>query len=200
MSISGWRITGLTAAVLTLIAAAIWLRAGFTEEGVRSMVRATARLSLLLFLCAFSAASARALFPSAATRCLADNRRYLGVSFALSHFTHLAALLLLAAKFPHPFMDDLQRGTLIGGGLAYVLIGLMTITSFAAPRRLVGERAWKVLHTIGAYYIWLIFLNSYASRAMHEAGYGVLVAALLLVLALRIVWWSRRRASAMTPA
>ena len=72
---------------------------------------------------------------------------------------------LLAAKFPHPFVDDSKSSTLVGGGLAYLFITLMTVTSFAAPRRLIGERAWRILHTVGSYYIWLIFLNSYSARA-----------------------------------
>ena len=199
MRIRGWTITGITAALLAAIVLVTWSTHGFTEEFVRVNVRATARVSVTLFLLAFSASSLRALYPSQATNWLLQNRRYLGVSFALSHFVHLGVLLLLGMRFPHPFLDDLAPITLIGGGLAYVFITLMTVTSFAAPRHLIGERAWKILHTTGSYYVWLIFFNSYAPRAVQDAAYVPLALALLAALALRIARRIRLRTAAAGP-
>ena len=70
----------------------------------------------------------------------------------------------------------------------------MTITSFAPPRRLIGEHAWKILHTTGSYYVWLIFFNSYAVRAVQDIAYAPFAIALLLALALRIARWLKSRA------
>lgn len=196
MKISGWRITALVAVVLLAVCVAGLVLWGFSETFVRALIRATARISIVLFLLAFTAASLNALWPSAFTGWLRGNRRYVGVSFALSHFTHLAALLTLGARFPHPFLDELTIVTLIGGGLAYVFITLMTITSFAAPRRLIGERAWSILHTSGSYYIWLIFLNSYLSRALMDASYAAFAVALIVAPGLRIAHRLRRNALA----
>lgn len=193
MWLQGWRITGLIATLLLAFILATVQVAGFTEESVRIVIRATARCSVVLFLLAFTASSLHALWPTSATRWQSRNRRYIGVSFAVSHFTHLAALFVLGVYFPHPFVDELQTATIVGGGLAYVFITLMTLTSFAAPRRAIGERAWKMLHTIGAYYIWLIFLNSYLSRALMDSRYAPYALALLLALGLRIAYWSKRR-------
>lgn len=200
MRIQGWKVTGYVAVLLGAMIVTAWLILGFNEEFVRTVIRATARTSVVLFLLAFSAAAARAMLPSTPTLWLMANRRYLGVSFALAHFTHLAALVVLGRYFPHPFVDELQPATVIGGGLAYVLIALMTITSFAPARRRLGERTWKILHLSGSYYIWLIFLNSYLSRALHEAGYAPLVLALLAAAAIRIAFWCRRRRTAVAAA
>jgi DMSO/TMAO reductase YedYZ heme-binding membrane subunit len=76
------------------------------------------------------------------------------------------------------------------------LLTLMTITSFAAPRRLIGERAWKILHTTGSYYIWLIFMNSYLSRTLADAAYAPFTLALIAALGLRIASSLRRRGTA----
>ena len=197
MQIKGWRITGCVAIVLLAVLASSQALWGFSEESVRVVVRATARISVALFLMAFTAASLNGLFPSAATRWLRANRRYLGVAFALSHFTHLAALFTLGVYFPHPFVDDLNAVTLIGGGLAYAFLTSMTITSFAGPRRWIGERGWSILHTTGSYYIWLIFLNSYLSRSLMDFAYVPYALALVIALGLRIAFWMKRRNSAV---
>ncbi len=61
---------------------------GFEVDGVRMVIRFTARTSLVLFCLAFSAAALARLWPNASTRWLRRNRRYLGVSFAASHAIH----------------------------------------------------------------------------------------------------------------
>lgn len=197
MLLRGWRITGWVAVLLLILIMANLLQHGFTEDFVRTVIRVTARCSVVLFLLAFTASSLRALWPTRLTTWQLQNRRYLGISFAVSHFTHLAALFVLGKFFPHPFVDELNAVTLAGGGLAYAFLTLMTITSFSSPRRAIGERAWKTLHTVGSYYIWLIFLNSYLSRALADVGYAPYAIALLLALAARIAFWLRRRSGAL---
>ena len=81
----GWRLLALL--TLVLIALCVWI-AGmrqFEVEGVRMVIRFTARTSLLLFCLAFSAGALARLRPNAWTRWQRRNRRYLGVSFAASH-------------------------------------------------------------------------------------------------------------------
>jgi DMSO/TMAO reductase YedYZ heme-binding membrane subunit len=166
---------------------------------IRSIIRVTARVSIALFLLAFTASSLRALFPSPGSTWVLQNRRYLGVSFALSHFAHLIALFALGALFPHPFLDETTAVTFLGGGLAYVFITAMTITSFAPPRRLIGERAWKILHTTGSYYIWFIFFISYVPHALQNSAYIPLATALVLAFGLRMTRRYKRRAPRTAP-
>ena len=75
MQIKGWRITGCVAIVLLAVTGSSLSLWGFSEEFVRVVIRATARISVALFLMAFTAASLNALFPSTATRWLRRPRR-----------------------------------------------------------------------------------------------------------------------------
>jgi len=73
------------------------------------------------------------------------------------------------------------------GGLAYVFIAAMTITSFDQTAAWLGTRRWKLLHTVGSYDIWLVFLIAEGKRAVHNTYYWPYVALLLTVMVLRWV-------------
>ncbi|MGH8187112.1 MAG: hypothetical protein ACREUC_11145, partial [Steroidobacteraceae bacterium] len=83
-------------------------------------------------------------------------------------------------------MADVTAITWIFGGLAYVFIAAMAATSFDRTTGMIGPRAWKILHTTGSYYIWLIFANSYISRAAMIPEYIPAAVLVVLALALRI--------------
>jgi sulfoxide reductase heme-binding subunit YedZ len=139
-----------------------------------------------LFLAAFTAAALWRFWPNAWTRWQRQNRRYLGVSFAFSHGVHLAAIFWLQHVRPVEFAQQVTAITWIGGGLAYVFIAAMTATSFDRTTQMIGPRAWKILHTVGSYYIWLIFANSYIGRALAMPEYIPAAALVVLALGLRI--------------
>ena len=95
---------------LTLIAPVMWI-AGmrqFEVEGVRMVIRFTARTSLLLFCLAFGAGALARLWPNAWTRWQRRNRRTLGVTFAASHGMHAIAIACFAAMAP-PLSGRHQR-------------------------------------------------------------------------------------------
>ena len=91
----GWRLFALLA--LTLLGSSIWIAGmrGFEVDGVRMVIRFTARTSLVFFCLAFSAAALARMWPNGWTRWLRRNRRYLGVSFAASHAIHAVAIACL---------------------------------------------------------------------------------------------------------
>src|SRR5471030_2124862 len=89
----GWRLFAVL--TLTLIGLCIWI-AGmrqFEVDGVRMVIRFTARTSLFFFCLAFSAGALARLWPNAWTRWQRRNRRFLGVTFAASHAIHAAAIV-----------------------------------------------------------------------------------------------------------
>lgn len=183
----GWRITGWAAVGLLLVTVVIFALGAWSQDAVRVWIRATARTSVTLFLMAFAASSLRHFWPAPATSWLLRNRRYVGVSFAISHALHLAALITLGVAFPEPFVEELDVVTVAGGGMAYVFIAAMTATSFDRTAAWLGPRRWKLLHRVGAWYVWLIFVQSYVPRALIEsAAYAPVVLALLGVGALRL--------------
>lgn len=183
---NGWPLLGVTSALLLALAIAV-LAAMPGIDGIRMLVRATARTSLLFFLLAFVAAAAWALWPAAPTRWLRANRRYFGLSFAVSHGIHAAALYALLQMDPVLFMQLTNPVTIASGLLAYTFILAMSATSFDRSARWIGPRAWRWLHTAGIYYIWISFVVAFGKRLAQGPFYAVAVALLLGALALRVV-------------
>jgi sulfoxide reductase heme-binding subunit YedZ len=187
----GWRLFGVL--TLTLIALCIWI-AGmrqFEADGVRMVIRFTARTSLLLFCLAFSAAALARLHPSGWTRWLRHNRRALGVSFAASHGLHAIAISAFAALDPAGFAAATNLATYVFGGIGYAIIIAMTATSFDRTAAAIGPRAWRPLHLVGGYYLWLQFMVSFGKRIPEMPIYGLFLIPLLAVLALRLIAMAR---------
>src|SRR5262249_28034083 len=102
----GWPLTlAATVATATLCSFAYTATRGGLD-GWSSVVRTSAKTSLLFFLGAFVASSVRVLWRTPATAWLLANRRYVGVSFATSHFIHLIGILMVAKLSP-----DFERST-----------------------------------------------------------------------------------------
>ena len=114
----------------------------FEVDGVRMVIRFTARTSLLFFCLAFSAAALARLWPNAWTRWQRRNRRYLGVTFAASHAIHAIAIACFAVMDPAAYAAATSAASYIFGGIGYAFIIAMTATSFdrtatrARPARL----------------------------------------------------------------
>jgi DMSO/TMAO reductase YedYZ heme-binding membrane subunit len=75
----------------------------------------------------------------------------------------------------------------LGGGLGYIFILLMSLTSNDQAVKLLGVRRWKILHSIGAYYLWFIFFFTYFGDAKHHPLYFSLTLVLIAALAFKIV-------------
>jgi DMSO/TMAO reductase YedYZ heme-binding membrane subunit len=144
--------------------------------------RWTARIGLPLFLLTYLASSLARLRPAPWSRALWRDRRWWGLGFAACHFIHLYALIMaLDAKG-----EARTLISLIPGGLAYLMILLMTLTSTDAAMRLLGK-GWKRLHSFGIHYVWLIFTLAYAGRladpAVRPEGiYGVTLCLIAFIL------------------
>src|SRR5215218_4431551 len=92
----GWRLFAVLA--LTLLALSVWIAGmrGFEVDGIRMVIRFTARSSLLFFCLAFAASALAMLWPTSGTHWLRRNRRYLGLTFAASHAIHAVAIVCFA--------------------------------------------------------------------------------------------------------
>jgi sulfoxide reductase heme-binding subunit YedZ len=189
-ALAGWPLVGWSALLIGALVAVILATRGSGEAGLRAVIRTTAFTSLVLFSGAFVAAAANRAWPSDLTRWMRQNRRYLGVSFAVSHFGHLAAIISLTATVPgfHPSLVTVSLG-----GLAYLFLLAMVATSFNRTAAWLGPRAWRALHTTGMYYIWLIFFLTYLPRLAKAPLYGFLVAVLLAGIGVRGFAAVRRR-------
>jgi sulfoxide reductase heme-binding subunit YedZ len=183
----GWRLFAVLA--LTLIALCLWI-AGmrqFEVEGVRMVVRFTARSSLLLFCLAFGAAALARLWPSGGTRWLRRNRRAIGGSFAASHGLHAIALAAFATMDGAGFAAATTPASYVFGGIGYAVILAMTATSFDRTAQAIGPRACCALHLTGGYYLWFQFMVSFGMRIPGTPLYGLFLIPLLAVMALRLI-------------
>jgi DMSO/TMAO reductase YedYZ heme-binding membrane subunit len=199
---AGWGLTLRIALGLTLASIALFASAGANEESVRAWIRATARASIALFLMAFVARPLHELARGGVSRWLLANRRYLGVAAAYAQLLHGIAIVWLFTSFVE-YEPDLTG--LIGGGLGFALFFAMALSSSDAAVAALGKRAWKTLHTVGAYWVWLIFAVTNWGRvplAFEKLGPGQRIlyvgiqAALFGAIALRVAARvrSRRRA------
>ncbi|SFI25796.1 hypothetical protein [Bradyrhizobium sp. Gha] len=183
----GWWV--LAALTLTLIALSLWIASmrQFEVDGVRMVIRFTARSSLLLFCLAFSAAALARLWPNAYTRWQRRNRRYLGLSFAASHAIHAVAIVVFAKMDPAGFVAATSPASYIFGGIGYAAIIAMSMTSFDRTAAMIGPRAWRALHLVGGYYLWFQFMVSFGKRVPAMPAYAAFLVPLLAVMTLRMI-------------
>ena len=182
----GWSIVGAVAIALILGVTVEAMTAATPSEGVRGILRMTARISFALFALGFTASATWHFWPNALTRWQLRSRRHLGVAFALSQGAYLLALFSLTRIAPAELATEANAATWIIGGLAYVFIVLMAMTSFESTEKLVSPRAWSALHTTGSYYIWLIFASYYLSRAAIISAYIPAAVLVVFILGLRL--------------
>jgi methionine sulfoxide reductase heme-binding subunit len=188
----GWRLFALLALTLMVLSVGIAGLRQFEVDGVRMVIRFTARTSLLLFCLAFGAGALARLWPNAWTRWLRRNRRPLGVSFAASHAIHAVAIVAFAAMSPPQFRDATSMATFIFGSVGYAFIIAMTATSFDRTADAVGPRAWRILHLTGGYYLLLQFMVSFGKRIPDMPLYALFLIPPLAVFALRMIAMTSR--------
>lgn len=182
MKFEKWTIVITMAILLAVVFAITWNLQGITEESTRFLIRLTARSSCLAFLLAFVAAPLKRLWYHPISDWLSKNRRFLGLSMAVSHAYHAIVFSTLQIV--------IQGKPLQGNPLAilgYVFLIAMTITSFSKPAKTIGRRAWRVLHTAGMYYFWLAFAMEFGLRITKDWSYGVLTLLVTIALLIRLI-------------
>lgn len=188
-------VTVLGASIVSVaVGTAVFLdRAGVDEETLSAALRVTADVALLLYLVVFVARPVHQLLKRPATASLLRNRRLVGIALAGAHSVHLALVVWLygvVLERPVPLLS------ITVGGMAYLLLYLMLITSFDAPARRIGSMAWRRLHKTGLYWLGVVFANSIFSRALapeHPPKYLLLAALMLVAVGFRVAAWSAGR-------
>jgi hypothetical protein len=192
----GWRLVGVLSAVIVLVTLGFMFWHRFEVEGVRLVIRSTARTSLLLFCLAMSASALYRRWPNARTRWLRQNRRYLGISFAVSHLVHAIGIASFGLLDPVNFRQSVSVGSFVFGGTAYAFIIAMTATSFDRTAAWIGARKWRVLHSTGAYFILVTFLISVGKRAVNDLFYWPFIVLIIAVIVIRFAGHRVLRVSA----
>ncbi len=166
---------------------AFFVLGGFTEESTRMAIAWSAKISFLLFCMAFAASAAHKRIKNSLSFWWLMNRKYFGISFAISHLIHLGFLVVLQQVF-HPVFNIAASISLIAGGGVYFFVVLMLLTSFETFSNYLSRKNWKLLHTIGGYWIWVIFLSTYVKKVMNVgAEFIPFVLLLIIVLIIRLL-------------
>jgi hypothetical protein len=199
MAYRGWAITGWNAVALVAMSALVLAAAGTGEDGVRMLIRATARSSAFLFLIAFLARPVRQLWRTDATAFAIKNRRYFGVSMAVSHLVHGVAIVWLFTAYPGAYETNLT--TLAGGGLGFVFIAAMAATSSDAAFKALGRARWQLLHRTGVWYLWFVFAFTFIPDPQRgwDATHALAVAAFAAAPLVRMAAYLRTRRKLAAP-
>jgi len=152
-----------------------------SDESARLWARYSAHLSFLYLIAAYSLSILKDTLNLDAINNLAINRRYLGLSFSISHSVHLVALIY----FFYTSNEDPGIVSIIGGGLGYLLMYAMTLTSTDAMVKRIGKKNWKILHTIGINYLMIVFFYTFAGSMVGGSLYSIYTVYFLAIL---IIW------------
>lgn len=199
---SGWKLFTALAGLTLCMTALVLLSHPPGADGLRSAIRATARSSFALFVLAFLASSLVTFLPGSGSRRLLSERRYVGLAFAFSLTVHGLLLYRYAQQFPELFWAGRTVTSSLPGSIGYLFLLLLTLTSFKAPMRLLGGRAWKALHSTGMWVLAGVFGLSFYNRIPMGGGYPLAFALMFSAIALKLIaklaQQQRRTASALS--
>lgn len=181
--------------VITLAIATVSAGLLFSTSDAHYVIRWTARTSLVLFALAYVARPAVSLWPSAITKWMLRERKWLGDSFALSHVIHLAAIVAVAIEDWDTFLAGRNKTTWLAV-FAYLVLFAMAITSIDRIRKAMSKRAWTGLHRPGMHLFWIVFVGSYAKRLSHGPISVIGTIILVAIAGIRAAAWLRARSRA----
>ena len=179
-----WMIILLTAGAASLFSWLFLNRFDHSIEGLRILLRLTARVAFFVFLLIFIARPLRQLVRTDTTNWLLKERRSFGLVFGSIMTVHLALIFYRAEIDPEFAINPLGS---IPGMIAYSLLLLMMMTSFNRPTRALGPKRWRLLHKTGLYWFGILFLATLLPSdrdllfAPERVGLYVLTAAAIFI-------------------
>ena len=211
-----WQVFLGTISLLGGLSAAWLASVELSDDNIRVATRSTVRVAFVLYLVVLVARPLQQLLRKDWTAALLRNRRLVGVAFAAAMTAHLgligiplgifsgitfhlarnnamtAHLGLIIYRFKtHPILD-LPPPNLVGYG-AYAVFYLMLITSFDRPKRLLGPRAWKILHRTGLVWAAIVFVAPQSLEEFADPVFLTYLVAFLLALSIRVTAWRQLR-------
>lgn len=176
---------------LGVMTASMMILSDSGSDAARIVIRATARTSVVLFGAAFIASALASLWRHPVSAWLLRNRRYLGMSFGVSHTIHYFAVFAFLKLDPELFQ-------VLGGEIGFeklapvIVLALLMATSFDRTAAMMGRRAWKVLHQFGVYFYWVLFLGAFGKRAAGSAFYAGFTVLIIMMMVIRLAATAQR--------
>ena len=202
--LNGWPFFSLIAAVTFAGMMIGLIRFGVaTPEATVKLIRLSVQFASPWIFIAFATSALVQLFPGSASKWLARNRRYTGLSFAAGFGWQAVFIAVLFALHADYYWQELHEASdLILRVLSYFVLFALTITSFFPVRRRMRPQYWRWLHLVGIWYFWAAIWTSYAGQALSsEAKVVDIVYTIfgLLVLFVRVAANIKMRASKSGP-
>jgi hypothetical protein len=195
--IEGWPLLGGLTLSLLLMTFFLLATTGFDADGSRMVIRATARTSAVLFGLAFIASALALFFRHVATAWLLRNRRYLGLSFGVSHTIHYFAVLGFMILDPGAFVAE--SGELGPEKIIPVLMLVLLMgTAFDRTAAMLGPVHGKRLYLVGIYFFWIIFTVTFGVRAADSVLHAGFTAFMLVIMMIRLTAIAVRRFRPLT--
>jgi hypothetical protein len=151
MNLQGWRLTTLVTCLIVVGLLFNFGLAGWNAPAIQQEIDATGRSSLILFEIAFKSSSLVSLWPTSFSRWTLRNRRWVGLSFASSHFIHLGLIVSMTVLFPDPFVSQQSMAQWVFDGLAYGFVFLMALTSTDQAQHWMEMKNCKRLRFVGSH-------------------------------------------------
>ena len=193
-SFGGPRLVAATALGVAALCAFLLAAHGAGEDGLGVLARVTARVALVIFVAAYVASPLRRVWHTAISGWLLRNRRFVGLSFAVTHGFHALAVAALVVLLRDRFEYD--PVTLAGGGTAYAFVAAMAATSSDRAVAALGPTRWRRLHRAGLHTIWFVFAVTEIPAALSSPLHFLLAGLLIAAAGLRAAsFFARRRAA-----
>jgi hypothetical protein len=162
-ALNEWRLFWLISGPMSLVMVIAMLQVTeWNGPAVSSMIQLSVRWAVPWLFAAFAASSLLVLFPSAFTRWMMRNRKFLGLNFAAAMAWQGFFILWLTTVHRDYYLKEVYvLRDAIEGTMGYLLLAAMTVTSFKFGRSLISARAWRWLHKFGIYFLWAYAYTTY---------------------------------------
>jgi DMSO/TMAO reductase YedYZ heme-binding membrane subunit len=169
-----------------------------TGEGVSSMIGFSVRWAVPFIFLVVPASSVQILFPSTFSRWWLQNRKYIGLCFAVAMAWQGLFIAIMSNFFNDYYYEDiyLLRDE-IEGSIGYIFLTAMVVTSFSFGSRHVNPKQWKLIHKSGIYFLWAYPFSVYWWNLSYygnpETIDYIFYWCGFLAFALRIAAWGKKR-------
>ena len=151
------------AIALAVVAGYVGYIASGAHEPIIGALIWTGRLAFLIFLVPLFARPARVLFKSPATAMLTRWRRTAGICYGAVQSVHLVIVITMFVVMPNPPTETIM---VLVGALGLALSLAMLVTSFPAPTRAIGPKAWRLVHRAGFHVFMFIYVFDFVIEPM----------------------------------
>jgi hypothetical protein len=172
-------------------------RHGFHEDSFLWTIRTVVKLAFAFFILSYAASPLHHWKPSALSGFLMRHRATTGAAFAVAQLSAAVCASVIWTHWPHIIHAISTPVERVLGVMVFVWIFLMLVTSSGRAIDLLGRGLWSGIHTYGMIVIWIAYLLDYGRRTVEWSPmYGIFVALLFAVMALRLRLLLLRRLSA----